>query len=70
MLTEADASPSDDALSLEEKQALSRFVGKIIEDVGRVSTLFESRGVDASSPRAAQAYLTATLALLRFANHE
>ena len=51
-------------LSQNERQALSRFLVKVISDVEKVSALFESRGADAALTRAAQANLEATLAQL------
>jgi hypothetical protein len=53
------------ALSQNEREALSRFLSKVIEDVDKLSTLFESRGADATLTRAAQANLQETLASLR-----
>ncbi len=52
-------------LSYNEREALSRFVLKLISDVEKVTALFESRGADASSSRAAQAHLQATLDYLQ-----
>lgn len=54
-----------EALSHSEREALSRFLAKVIEDVDKLSALFESRGADASLARAAQANLEATLACLQ-----
>ncbi len=51
-------------LSIEEREALARFLVKVISDVDKVSALFESRGADAARPRAAKANLEATLAEL------
>lgn len=52
-------------LSMNEREALSRFVSKIIDDVEKVATLFESRGADAGSARAAQRQLKSTLESLK-----
>jgi hypothetical protein len=52
-------------LSLDEKEALSRFVAQIIADVQKVSALFELRGADSSATRAAQAHLETALSGLR-----
>lgn len=50
-----------EALSQNERDALARFIAKVIGDVEKVADLFESRGADATLPRAAQANLQATL---------
>lgn len=55
----------DAALSHNEREALSRFLAKVIEDVDKVAVLFESRGADSTLTRAAQENLRATLALLQ-----
>jgi hypothetical protein len=52
-------------LSLDEREALSRFVAQIIADVQKVTALFEARGADSSATRAAQAHLETTLSDLR-----
>lgn len=52
-------------LSHNEREALSRFLAKVIEDVDKLAALFESRGTDATRTRVAQANLQATLADLR-----
>lgn len=54
-----------EALSLNEREALTRYVDKLIEDVGRLAALLEGRGVDAVQPRSAQASLVRTLAALK-----
>jgi hypothetical protein len=48
-------------LSLNEKEALSRFVANIIADVDKVARLLESRNSDAANVQAAQALLKSTL---------
>ena len=53
------------ALSQNEREALSHFIVKVICDVEKVASLFESRGADATLTRAAQANLETTLADLR-----
>jgi hypothetical protein len=55
-------------LSLNEREALSRFLAKLIEDIDRIATLFESRGADSAATREAQAQLRSTLDSL--ATHE
>ena len=50
-----------DALSINEREALSRYLSKLIDDVDKVAALFEKRGADSSLPRAAQANLQKTL---------
>jgi hypothetical protein len=55
----------DTILSHDEREALSRFLTKVIEDVDKVAILFESRGADSTLPRAAQENLKSTLAALR-----
>lgn len=52
-------------LSDNEREALSHFLVKVISDVEKVATLFESRGADATLTRAAQANLQTTLSHLR-----
>lgn len=52
-------------LSQNEKEALSRFLGKIIEDVDKIATLFESRAADSGSTRTAEKHLRAALAALQ-----
>jgi hypothetical protein len=52
-------------LSQDEREALSRFLAKVISDVEKISNLFELRGADASLTRAAQANLETTLTRLR-----
>ena len=52
-------------LSVDERDALTRFVNKLVEDVEKVATLLESRGADSSLPREAQANLRRTLDLLQ-----
>ena len=51
----------DAPLSSNEREALSRYVSKLIEDVDKLGTLFEMRGADPSLPRSAQALLQQTL---------
>lgn len=58
------------ALSHNEREALSRFLSRVILDVEKVSSLFESRGADASLTRAAQANLEQTLQDLSLAEAE
>jgi hypothetical protein len=48
-------------LSLNEREALSRFVANIIADVDKVARLLESRNADAANVQAAQALLKSTL---------
>lgn len=48
-------------LSYNEREALSRFLNKMIEDVDKLTVLFESRGADAAHTRAAHAHLQRTL---------
>ena len=48
-------------LSVNETEALTRFVSKLIDDVDKLATLFESRGADASLARAAHINLKRTL---------
>lgn len=48
-------------LSANEREALSRFISKLIDDVDKLAALLESRGADASRPRAAQVMLQRTL---------
>ncbi len=55
----------ESVLSHNEREALSHFLVKVISDVEKLSTLFESRGADAALTRAAQANLEATLADLK-----
>jgi hypothetical protein len=52
-------------LSCNEREALTRFISKLIVDVENVTALFESRGADSTSTRAAQANLQATLEYLQ-----
>ena len=52
-------------LSQNEREALSRFLARVILDVEKLSALFEARGADATLTRAAQANLEETLATLR-----
>ena len=56
---------SDLALSPNEREALSRFVSKMIDDVDHLSSLFESRDKDTSDLRSAHASLQRTLDSLR-----
>lgn len=58
----------DAALSHNEREALSRFLAKVIDDVDKVAVLFESRGADSTLTRAAQENLRATLAILQDAD--
>lgn len=53
------------ALSQNEREALARFVAKLVEDVDKLASLFESRGVDAAPTRTAQEQLKSTLAVLQ-----
>jgi hypothetical protein len=55
----------DTALSPNEREALSRFLLKVIEDVDKLAVLFELRGADSTLTRAAQENLRATLAALQ-----
>jgi hypothetical protein len=55
----------DTALSQDEREALSRFLNKLIEDVDKLAVLFERRGADSTLTRAAQENLRATLAALQ-----
>lgn len=48
-------------LSSSEREALGRFVAKLIDDVEKLAALYEARGIDASLPRAAQRDLQRTL---------
>ena len=48
-------------LSANETEALSRFVSKLVEDVDKLASLFESRGADSSLARAAEVNLRRTL---------
>jgi hypothetical protein len=48
-------------LSLNEREALSRFVANIIADVDKVARLLESRNADAANMQAAQVLLKSTL---------
>lgn len=48
-------------LSLNEREALSRFVANIVDEVDKVASLLESRNADAADARAAQALLKSTL---------
>ena len=50
-----------DALSINEREALSRYLSKLIDDVDKVAALFEKRGADSTLPRSAQANLQKTL---------
>jgi hypothetical protein len=52
-------------LSRNEREALSRFIAKLIEDVDRLATLFESRGADSAATRLAKAQLERTLQSIR-----
>ncbi len=52
-------------LSPSEREALARFVTKLVEDVGKVAALLESRGVDGSFPRAAEINLRRTIESLQ-----
>ena len=54
-----------ESLSFNEREALTRYVGKLIEDVEKLADLLEGRGVDAEQPRSAQASLRKTLATLK-----
>ncbi|HZT36638.1 MAG TPA: hypothetical protein VFA28_01980 [Bryobacteraceae bacterium] len=47
--------------SLHEREALSRFVANIVEEVDKVARLLESRNADAADARAAQLLLQSTL---------
>lgn len=51
-------------LSAHEREALSRFVSKLIEDIDRLAALFESRGADSAAARLAQSQLQYTLEVL------
>ena len=51
----------DSPLSSNEREALSRFVAKLVDDVDKLAALFESRGLDGSHLRVAQSGLRATL---------
>lgn len=53
------------ALSQNEREALARFLAKLVEDVDKLASLFESRGVDASPTRTAQEQLKTTLVALQ-----
>jgi hypothetical protein len=55
----------DTPLSSNEREALSRFVEKLINDVDKLAALFESRGADSALPRLAQANLQRTLEALQ-----
>ena len=48
-------------LSLNEREALSRFVANIIADIDKVARLLESRNADAANVQAAQVLLKSTL---------
>lgn len=48
-------------LSANETEALSRFVSKLVDDVEKLASLFESRGADSSLARAAEINLRRTL---------
>ncbi len=48
-------------LSSNEREALTRFVAKLVDDVERVATLLEERGGDAALSRDAQSKLQRTL---------
>jgi len=52
-------------LSSNEREALSRFVSKLIEDVDKVATLLESRGAHSEYSRSAQTQLERTLDMLQ-----
>lgn len=52
-------------LSQSEREALSRFLARVISDVDKLSALFESRGADATLARAAQTNLEEILITLR-----
>lgn len=58
------------SLSHNEREALSRFLSRVILDVEKLSSLFESRGADASLTRAAQKNLEQTLLGLRITEAE
>ena len=58
---EQGVSAMESPLSLNEREALSRFLAKLIEDIERVATLFESRGADSRTTREAQERLKSTL---------
>lgn len=51
----------DGTLSPNEREALGRFVAKLIDDVDKLAALYEARGLDASLPRSAQRDLQRTL---------
>jgi hypothetical protein len=55
----------DGPLSANEREALARFVSKLIDDVDKLAGLYESRGVDSTLPRAAQNKLQRTLEQLQ-----
>lgn len=55
----------DTALSFNETEALSRYVAKLVDDVDKLASLLENRGIDASQPRAAERSLKTTLISLR-----
>ena len=48
-------------LSSNEREALTRFVAKLVDDVDKVASLLEARGGDASLSRDAQSKLQRTL---------
>ena len=48
-------------LSANETEALSRFVSKLVEDVDKLASLFESRGADSTLAREAEMSLRRTL---------
>jgi hypothetical protein len=53
------------ALSQNERQALARFLAKVVEDVDKLASLFESRGVDSTVTRSAETQLKTTLETLQ-----
>jgi hypothetical protein len=52
-------------LSSNEREALTRFVAKLVDDVDNLTALFDQRGADGSHLRAAQNELRATLDSLK-----
>lgn len=54
-------------LSSDEREALSHFVSKLVEDVDKLASLFESRGLESTLPRTAHDHLRRTLEVLRTA---
>lgn len=52
-------------LSSDEREALSRFLAKLVEDADKLATLLESRGIESCLPRQACSNLARTLELLQ-----